>query len=82
MNCKNCFIKDGMGKRSPTTNCSHVKYTALSAPLMVGTIVLSDTSSLMTVGTSLKDLNSSIDIAETRLLIMGVSLRVPLLCPT
>ena len=42
-------------------------------PLMVGTAVPSNTSSLMTIGTLLKNLNSSIDITVTRLLTVGVS---------
>ena len=51
MKCINYFTKDRIGKRSPVANCSWVKQTTLFAPPMVGTVVLSDTSSLMTVGT-------------------------------
>ena len=53
----------------------------LSAPLMVGVVVPFDTSNLMAAGTCLKDLNSSTDIAVTKLLTMGVSRGLPLLRP-
>ena len=33
--CRNCFTRDEMGKRSPTTSCSRVKYTALSSSSIV-----------------------------------------------
>ena len=61
MTCRNCFTNDETGKQSPTTSCSRVKQTALSACPTVEEVGPSDNSKLMSLGTRQKDLNSSID---------------------
>ena len=81
MKCRNCFTKEGTRRRSPATNYSQVKSTALSAAPIVEVTAPSDISNLMVAGTWLKDLKSSTDIVATRLLAVGFSRGAPLIRP-
>ena len=80
--CKNCFTSDETGKRSLVGNRSRVKKVVLSACCTVERVGPSDNSKLISSGTRQKYLSSSMDIEDTRLLVVGNSRLDPFLCPT
>ena len=82
MTCKNCFTSNETGKQSPTVNCSQVKKTTLSTYPTIDRAGPSNKSILMSLGTRHKDLSSSMDIEDTRLLVVGNSKLDPFLRPT
>ena len=80
MTCKNWFTNDETGKRNPAANCSQVKKTTLSACPTVEKAGPSNNSKL--ISSQQKDLSSSMDIEDTRLLAVGDSGMDPFLFPT
>ena len=80
--CKNCFTNDETGKRSPVASCSLVKKTVLSSCSTVKQVGPSDNSKLMSSGTQQKDLSSSMDIEDTRMIAIGDSQLEPFMRTT
>ena len=79
MTCKNCITRDEIEKQILAVNCSWVKKMSLFACPIVERAGPSDNYKLIPSGTRQKDLSSSTNIEDTRLLAVGDSQLDPFL---